>query len=57
LAQPVVECDAPNGEFITGVVVKGRLDVEFDLDGEFVVRMGEDELIKVSGWNVDTTII
>lgn len=59
LLQPLVECHAPNGEFIEGVVVKAVwLDgAEFDMDGQFVVRTDDLELIKVSGWNVDTEIV
>jgi hypothetical protein len=59
LSQPIVECSAPNGECVIGVVVKALWldDGDFDRDAWFVVETEDREWIKVRGWTVETHLI
>ena len=58
-ARPHVECSAPNGECVIGYVVQAVWldDGSFDTGERFIVKDDDDNLITVSGWNVDTEIV
>ncbi len=58
LADTYVICDAPNGDSISGIIVKGTRDPDgtWDLDGVFTVKTDDDEIVRVNGWTVSTEI-